>query len=627
MNRLLSLALLALICITTQGVNAMTITSNAPGNMFAAGNSMRFTVIASDVVKYTVTDYFGRQVAEGEATDHITIPKQKPGWYLLTCTCGTDTATASIGVLINRGHAPLPVGGRVCTDVASAWLIGKDEYRKPFAKIIRMAGIPCVRERLSWNDVSGEPDKYAWGKYQAVAETLSSEGIHVDQIWHDSPMWSHPGRAGNVCPDDLRTVYRFAKASAAHFAPEVQSWEVWNEPNISFWPQLSDRFAGLQKAAYLGIKDGNPKASVLNGAIYAGVTEFVRNMYESGIGDYFDIFNWHIYAPPSAYGKNMNPHLDLLAQYGADKRPIWLTECGIRIKGTEGEGSRFLSVDDQRTQCRFVPWSAALALATGSDRYFFFVTPQYLENGLQFGVLHDDMTPNPAFVALSAAANMLGESTYLGKFKAGGNIGAHVFSTPRGNVMVAWTDKETEMTVPSEKSEVRVADIFGSETQVPVTGGQVKVKVGQDTVYLIDIGKKATSDLIGAPRPTGQVSPNNPSRTVVVGHADLSVDKKHDTYLLPPDAAPFPYTVEVYNFDDKATVRGTVEVVLPQGWSTDAPEQHVTITPMGREVLTFQITPGPSAAGPLKLLVRPHFRDSRVQPSVSYFAAEPNGGA
>lgn len=629
MKRVLRLAVILSLIVCTRGGFAMKITSSAPGNLFIAGSAMKFTVgDAKNVVHYTVTDYFGRPITEGTSPTHggaaeILLAKHKPGWYQLTCSDGADTATASAGVVINRGRSALPVGGRVCTDVASAWLIRKDEYRKPFAKIIRTAGIPCVRERLSWNDVEAEPDKYDWGKYQAVADTLSAEGIHVDQIWHDSPEWAHPGHTGNICPDDLRTVYRFAKAAASHFAPQVQSWEVWNEPDIFFWPQLGDRFAGLQKAAYLGIKDGNPKASVLNGAICAGVTDFVRNIYESGIGDYFDTFNWHTYAGPPAYGKQMKAHLDLLRQYGLDKRLIWLTECGIRLKGIEGEGSRFLSLDDQRKQCQFVPRSASLALAAGTDRYFFFVTPEYLENGVQFGVLRDDLTPNPAFIALSAAANILGQSAYLGEFNAGPGITALAFSTPRGNVVVAWSDKETELVVPSEKSTIQAANIFGSEDRMLVTDGEIRMKVGPDAAYLIDIGKAVQPSLTGIPRPMGKALSNKPSRTVVVGHADLSVDKPHNTYLLPQDAGPFPYTVEIYNFDGKKTSTGMVELNSPVGWIVDTPERRVRVGPMGREVLTFQVTPAPSAPGPLKLTVTPKFNDPHVQPSVSYFASAP----
>lgn len=599
----------------------MTITSNAPGNLFAAGSEMKFTVQATGSVHYTVTDYFGRLVAEGDATGIIAVPKQNPGWYQITCTSGEDKATTSIGVLINRKHAKLPANGRVCTDAASAWLIRNEAFRKPFAKIIRMAGIPCVRERFSWSEVAQQPDKYVWGKYQATADAFSAEGVEVDQIWHDSPEWSRPGSEGR-CPDDLRTVYRFTKDAAAHFAPQIQSWEVWNEPDISFWPQLGDRFAGFQKAAYLGLKDGNPKAVVLNGAICIGVTDFVRNVFESGITDYFDAFNWHIYAPPTAYAKTMKDHLDLLARYGADKRPVWLTECGIRLVGAEGEDKRFLSMDDQRKQAQFIPQAAALALASGTDRFFFFVTPQYLENGVQFGVLRDDLTPNPAFIALSAAANMLGESTYLGKFKSGSDIGAHVFSTPRGNVMVAWTDKDAELTVPTEKPSVIVADIFGGEKRVHVTNGKVTVKVGQDAVYLVNIGTEALATLAREPRPAGEMPSLKPSRTVVTSHADLEIDKGKNTYLV-HSAAPFPYTVEVYNFDEKATSAGTVEIQAPQGWGVDIPEKHVTVGPMGREVLTFQVTPSPEGLGVQKVWARPHFRDKSVRPSVSYFATDP----
>lgn len=602
----------------------MTISSEAPGNLLVAGKPLTFTVKdAQGEVRYELTHYFGQRAAEGRVTAQsgvatISLNGQKPGWYELRCQDNASTTTAAVGVVMDRGNAPLPREGRVCGDAASAWLLHKEEHRKPFAQMLRLAGIPWVRERLSWGEVEKEPGKFDWGRYQTTADMLKAEGVHVYQIWHDSPGWTRPNKPNTLCPDDLRTVYRFTKTAAQHFAAQIDAWEVWNEPDIFFWRDLSDRFAGFQKAAYLGLKDGNPKAMVLQGSLCIGVSNFANNIYESEIGHYFDVFNWHIYNVPAAYPPTLSGYNEILRRCNLDGRPAWLTEAGVRIMGTEGKGKRLLNADDQRKQGRFVPPSVVMSLVAGNDKHFFFVLPDYLENGVQFGSLRPDLTPYPSFVALSAAANFLGLSEYVGEYKADGIV-AHLFSTPRGNVLVAWADKEAELSVPTEQRAVQVADIFGDGRDVSVENGTVRVKVGQEAVYLVNVGKAIESSVAKVHHVPGKLPKNEPSRIVIVGHTDLPIYKERDCYTIGAPLKPFTYTVDVYNFDEKANASGTIEVDAPQGWSVEQPKREVRLEPMGRESLSFRVTPVGGGLGTLKMSARAQFGGKAVPSSASHF--------
>lgn len=608
----------------------MTVTSDAPGNIFVAGAPVVFEVgEANGDLTYQVVDYFGREVAAGHAAGQegvasIAVPKLKPGWYELRCRDAASAAVVSLGVVMDRGNAPLPVDSRVCADAASAWLLRSEADRVPFARMVRLAGVAWVRERLSWGQTEPDPGRLDWGKYQTTADTLAAEGIHVYQIWHDSPGWTRPGKTDTLCPDDLRTAYRFARAAASQFKRQIQAWEVWNEPDIFFWPDLSDRFAGLQKAAYWGLKDGNPKALILQGSLCRGVSQFERNFFDSGAGDYFDVFNWHIYASPPSYPGVLASHRDVLGQHGIADRPAWLTEAGIGLQVPGGPEKRILGEEEQRRQCRFITQSAVMSLAAGNQRNFYFVLPDYMERQTQFGALHPDLTPYPSFIALSAAANLIGRSEYLGEYKAeGGKAIAHVFSTPRGTVIVAWADERARLTLPTEKPSVSAANIFGSERNVLARDGVVRVMVGPEAVYVIGLGDKIKATLSPSARPTAKAPVNHPSRIVLVGHSDLPIVKDEDRYILEYDSAPqaFRFTMDVYNFDENKAASGEVEVSVPDGWSIEGARREVRLEPMGRETLTFGMTPRPSAAAGLRVVARGRFGSEPVAASVSAFLA------
>lgn len=599
----------------------MTIISGSPGNIFIAGQPIKFDIKDSQGdVSWEMVDYFGKKIADGTGII-MESAGLVPGWYKLNCKDTSGEAYTTIGVVIDRGNAPLPADGRVCTDVAGAWLVDVNRFAD-LAHMMRLAGIPYARERLSWGGTEKSRGNFDWNKYQKLADIYATEGVHICQHWGDSPEWTHPDKKGNVCPNDLRDYYNYARAAASNFSNRIQYWEMWNEPDTALLKaDAGDRFSGMVKAIYWGLKDGNPKAVVLSGAVLKGASPMVKCMYESGTTDYFDIFNWHIYNKPSAYPEALAAHLELLKQYGADTRPVWLTEAGIALNSTEGPNKTLLNAENQHLQCQFVPRFAAMTIVAGCDKSFFFVLPNYAEGPVRWSMLKPDMTPYPSFAAISTAANIIGQSIYKGAYDShNAAVTAQVFSTSKGNVLLAWSDKDTEIIVPTNRAKLKVANIFGNESDITATNGYVRLKVGPDAVYLLDIGKQIESRLSGKVRPLGKLPKLNPSRIVVMGGAELPVSKVENAYKM-ADRNAFDYTVQAYNFSGKASMKGSVEVIVPDGWTVENPKREVALEPMGRQELTFKLTPNPKVGNNLyKIVVQSNFGKEKIAPSVSLFS-------
>jgi hypothetical protein len=597
--------------------SCLTITSDAPGNIVVADSPIRFVVAgARDVVNYALNDYFGREILKGQGSV-IHIPGLKPGWYELNGRDSQGTVRTTIGVVMDRGNAPLPADGRIGADT-----IGAGEG---IARIIRRAGIPWVRERFWWSQIwwgeKGDFDNINWKYFPRQAKALSGEGIRVCQVWHDSPPWLHPKVWNALWPDDLRDVYRFSRAAAKQFAGRYPAWEVGNEVDSGAWNGMADRYAGYLKAAYLGLKDGNPDVLVLNGSLFWVMKQFAGRLYECGALNYLDVFNWHFYDVGSETANCLNGHLALLDRYHAANRPAWITEGGVPEPATAGKDKSLLDPEHQRTQCRNIPRNIILSLVAGNDRYFYFCLPSYLERGLQFGMLYPDTTPYPGFLSFSAVANILGTGDYLGEFK-----GSYVFSTPKGTVLAAWAPSAAELLVPTEKPKVRIADIFGAETDVAAVNGKVRVKIGPDPVYVLNIGRMIRSELKGAPRRKGRLPANKPSRIVIVGYSRLPIrgDPGDGICILGSgrSAAPFDFTVEAYNFDPKRSAEGTIDVAVPPDWQITQKHRTIGLDPMGRRVLSFRVIPAPSSRSGManpKIFVRGKFGTENVAPSVSFF--------
>ncbi len=594
-------------------VVGMTVSSPATGNLFPAGKVAEFTVKdAKGDVTYDVTDYFGKQVAEGKGTA-IRLTGLPPGWYELRAKDNAGTVKTALGVVMDRGNAPLPMDGRICVDGigGGSGLTG----------IIKMAGFPWVRDRLWWNVIQYGKGPIDWKHYPAAAEAFSKEGIFACQVWHDAPPWLCEKSPIKFIPDDLRDIYKFSQAISAKLSHGFQAWEVGNECDIA-WGGHADRFAGYVKAAYLGLKDGNPKALVLQGSMCWGPTTFAKIIYESGLGQYSDVFNWHFYGEAEQYAWQMEGFLDTLKRNGAEARPVWISEGGVAQPQT-GENN-MMDAESRRKQAYRTIQNAISALAAGVDKYFFFCMQHHEERNLEFSLLRPDGNPYPSFVAYSTAANILGESTFLGRWEIP-NVTAMAFTTPKGDVLALWSDKQTQIALPTEKKEVQVKNIFGQPEKIPAVDGKITFTVGPETMYVMEVSSSVRSKLTGKPRPKGVLPQNRPSRIVVMGYPDLPVDGWTSLHTL-TKPAPFNYTVEIYNFDTKRPATGSVEISLPTGWKADKTSDQVKLEPMGRQVLSYKVTPAlPTSVESLtqKLMAKGTFAGPKVDPSISVCKFDP----
>jgi len=620
----------ALAVLAGHAVGAMEITAPAD-RLFTAGTAPRVKVAGrTGALDWTVTDYFGRETARGSVpaggeTAAFDLPTLGPGWYRVACRDAAGAAArAELGVVLDRRGARLPAEGKVAGDAASAWLLPRrtaEDFRA-FAADVARAGIPWVRERLRWAEVEPEPGRFAWGRYDLAAQALAGAGIRICQVWHDSPGWSHPGDPEAPCPDDLREVYRFARAAASRFKGRIQAWEIWNEPDIHFWRDLGDRYAGFLKAAALGLREGDARAVVLAGSLCSGDTAFARAVMAQGVLAYCDAFNWHSYKPPSEYVGELGEYRRLAASAGVDLPAPWITEAGIRRPGTMGAGGRELDDPALRDQARYVPRSVVRSLAAGNARHFFFVLPDYLERGTQFGARRPDGSPHPALVALSAAANLLGTAEYLGRLPDE-RAEVHAFGAGRRTVLVLWADAPVAVPVPTDRKSIEVTDLFGAPRTGAARNGTAMVEAGPDAVYVRDAGGTVGSRLTDRParRPAIRAR-RRPPPVVVSGFARLPFVKERNAYVLPAAAATasgFAYAVEVVNLDAKRPAAGSVNLVLPAGWRAEGVRREFTLGPMDR--LAYEVSILPSGAGLETVRVRIEARSGKdeVPPAISEF--------
>ena len=561
-----------------------------PGNVFLEGEEV-VVAAPADAARWTATDYDGKE-RKGTAPE-CRLGKLDTGWYRVEFldAAGKTVGHTTAGVLA-RLAAPTPHDSPVCVDSAAAWFARRHKPREAhahdvFASLAELAGVNWVRDRMSWGEAQPKPDRFAEDtRYDSSATLHAKHGLSLLQVHHSSPAWVIDRRldgklAYKRFPRDLRMQYRFCRAMAERNRGRVQAWEPWNEANIEpFGGHSIDEMCSLQKAAYFGLKAGNAGITACWN-VYAGPGSrlHTEGVLRNEAWPYFDTYNIHTYSKPHQY-------LDQFAtaRDGACGKPIWMTECGIRLRTADPKPWGDLPPDVAVRQAEFVAKSYASSLFAGVDRHFFFILGNYIERGTQFGLLRHDFTPRPGYLALAAVGRLLAGATCLGRVTPT----IYVFrARPDGrerDVIVAWADKPCDWVEAADVAVDAGYDHLGRRL-----AGAVTDRLGPAPRFVVT--PKGQAEALVKERPPSKSSLREGKPCPIV----LQLSLPHDTTRLgnqahevePGTTTDLP--VYAYNFGD-APASGTVSIEdAPAGWRVDVAREPLRLAAMERKRLPVSV--------------------------------------
>jgi hypothetical protein len=156
-------------------------------------------------------------------------------------------------------------------------------------------------------------------------------------------------------PDDVDDYANFASVVAERYQGRIHYYQLWNEPNI--YPEWGENdpdpeaYAELLCAGYHAIKDADPDAVILSGAL-AATSElsgrnlndyvFLQRLYDAGGGECFDILTMQGYGLWSGptdhrrepfvvnYGR-VEYIRDLMLRNGDGHKAIWISEMNWNV--------------------------------------------------------------------------------------------------------------------------------------------------------------------------------------------------------------------------------------------------------------------------------------------------------
>ena len=285
---------------------------------------------------------------------------------------------APVGVAV--AAARMPIG--FYDDPSFRWSPSRQENLQAAAA----AGSTVIHTTASWPGIAptrpadasdGSDAAYQLGD---LDELVAKAALYHQRVMIDitgTPKWANGGLSPNHLPKRLSDFTAFAEMLASRYNGSnghgtVGLYSVWNEPNLQLFltPQYAGKkivgpanYAKLYKAAYAGIKAGNPAAHVAIGETSArgrdkplttasasvAPATFARLVAQTP-GLRFDAWAHHPYPtaknlPPTQKVRYPNVTLSTMPQFEKDLKkwfhrtvPIWITEYGHETKPGDPQG-------------------------------------------------------------------------------------------------------------------------------------------------------------------------------------------------------------------------------------------------------------------------------------------------
>lgn len=544
---------------------------------------------------WNVSDWRGRDIGMSivaDADGRVEVPGLESGYYRLRCC----NSTATLAVVPDPKKRVFDRGSFYAVDSAQSWVSQKGKFLCPWnggdtyrtiSDLAMLAGIPHVRDRMSWNEVNPEPGKYADFdvKSQSMrnAQLLHERGIDVSGVFHFAPKWTG---VRSRFPLDLVEVFRFARHAAAVYGDRMSDWEFWNEQDFSNAPEPAWDYTAVLKAAYLGFKSARPEMPVLNGALCQRPdSPYAFSMLDNDAARFFDVFNYHTYIPPAKYEELFKSARDMLSQYGARDYPIWITECGTYQEGDAQctgamAGFNAHSPDQELVLAEYYPKAQIAMQMEGVARNYHFLFGAYSEaNGAKdWGVMRRDGTVKPVYSAISTMTRELVSAELEGEMSSGDGVKAYLFRQKDGSqVVVFWSMSELDrgmspvsatrefrrsLSIRTKAGEYGLSDMCGMRSSVTANGGVLRLEATRFSAYVSGLAG-LRPDIKAKPRGVvkSRALAKDEDMSVVIrvdfDERDFSLSNQKTRAVMKGDSGRV--RVIVWNLDDKEK-SGVVEV-------------------------------------------------------------------
>lgn len=292
---------------------------------------------------------------------------------------------------------------------------------------LQKAGITMVRLDFLWDRLEPSKGKFNYVYYDQLVKTLIKNKIEILGLLGYCTLWANDQKKWNLPPGNPHDFHNFAFNIVSRYKEHIRYWEIWNEPNVSVYFDVSNWAASylpILKEGYSAAKEADPQSVILHGGLGQSVSESLEELYRLGAKPYFDKVNIHPFVNPKDLSKrplskvvsfDIDQVEEIMKKNGDETKKIWITELGCPGRNPEippwnpqspknwfmgetpNEEKQADFIYDLYTELNKDPRIEALFWAFLRD------TRHFKDDTDYFGFLHWDSSPKKAYLKLCEA--------------------------------------------------------------------------------------------------------------------------------------------------------------------------------------------------------------------------------
>ncbi len=361
------------------------------------------------------------------------------------------------------------------------------------------AGFRWVRMDFAWEGTERDRGKYDFSAYDHLMATVDKHRIRAMFIL-DYANRNYDRGLSPSSEEGRQAMARWAAAAARHFRGRGILWEMYNEPNISFWKPKPDvnQYAKLALEVGRAIRAAEPAEMYVGPATSTIDSAFLEKCFQAGLLEYWSAVTVHPYrqeGPETAAADyaRLRQLIDRYAPQGT-KIPI--------ISGEWGYSSAWNRYDEAR-QGKMLPrqWLVNLAHDVPLSIWY-----DWHDDGLDakepehhFGTVHFayDATrqpvcqPKPAYLAAKTLTTTLGGFRFEKRLpQPSGDDYVYLFAKGNERRFVVWTTsaKAHSVQIAVGPGPCSVTDHVGQAMTAIPRGDSLEITLTDAPLFLLPTG-------------------------------------------------------------------------------------------------------------------------------------------
>lgn len=346
---------------------------------------------------------------------------------------------------------PLPSGGQVAVPEDFFGIVhAARSLTQQEDVLLDEVGCKWILRTFNWEAIEPEKDVFDFSHYDLYVDHARSQGIKVIALLGFSTYYIKDNRnlRKYISAENMPHFLHFVEETVRHYKGKVDVWNIWNEPNITFWKGTAGEYYELTRLTAERIRETDPDAYIIGGIFWRSPTNYIKNMHKAGGFNNLDGVAFHPYAVNPSDCMDVYDKFNRILSDINYSSPVWITEVGYPT------GGWFPTKVFQKKYPVFIVKTLTGAAARGARALLWYEMFDSAETGKivmdsekHFGLFFNNYSRKAGSWAYELCARYIPGSRYVPELPQRENVPSNIISfcflngASGNNTLIIWNDK------------------------------------------------------------------------------------------------------------------------------------------------------------------------------------------